>query len=97
MSNIFIRPGKVEDSDTVFYIFERDLADFPVVLSYPESQVAAQGRTGFGCEVPMVNQVVVDYLLKRGFRMDSFVALMMNDKPFTRFENYILTSPPFFM
>ena len=149
MSNISIQPGKVEDSYTVFHIFERTLAeidkrvlgftrhvdhnwllsdrlgylysrndqpvgygylgvrngpfalldksDFPAVLAHAESQAAAQGRTGFGIEVPMINQVVVDYLLGRGFRMDTFMAVMMNDKPFAKFENYILTSPPFFM
>ena len=45
----------------------------------------------------MINQVAVDYLLGRGFWMDAFMAVMMTDRPFARFENYILTSPPFFM
>ncbi|MES0361635.1 MAG: GNAT family N-acetyltransferase [Anaerolineales bacterium] len=74
-----------------------DEADFPAVLAHAESQAAAQCRTEFGLEVPMINQVAVDYLLGRGFRMDAFMAVMMTDKPFARFENYILTSPPFFM
>ena len=45
----------------------------------------------------MINRDVVDYLLARGFRIDSFVAIMMNDGPFGRFENYIVTSPPFIL
>jgi hypothetical protein len=72
-------------------------ADFPAVLAHAESQAAANGQDRFGVEVPMVNQVVVDYLLARDFRLDTFMAVMMTDKPFGRFENYILTSPPFFM
>jgi hypothetical protein len=74
-----------------------DEAAFPTVLAHAESQAAAQGRTEFGLEVPMINQVAVDYLLGRDFRMDVFMAVMMIDKPFARFKNYILTSPPFFM
>jgi len=74
-----------------------DEADFPAVLAHAESQTLKQGRKEFGLEVPMINQVAVDYLLGRGFRMDAFMAVMMTDKPFARFENYILTSPPFFM
>ncbi|MFC1922606.1 GNAT family N-acetyltransferase [Chloroflexota bacterium] len=74
-----------------------DKADFPAVLAHAESQAHIQGRKEFGLEVPTINQVAVDYLLGRGFRMDAFMAVMMNDKPFARFKNYILTSPPFFM
>ena len=74
-----------------------DEADFPAVFAHAESQALIQGRKDFGLEVPMINQVAVDYLLGRGFRMDSFMAVMMTDKPFGRFENYIFTSPPFFM
>lgn len=74
-----------------------DEADFRAVLAHAESQALIQGRKEFGLEVPMINQVAVDYLLGRGFRMDTFMAVMMTDKPFARFENYILTSPPFFM
>jgi hypothetical protein len=45
----------------------------------------------------MVNESAVDHLLQRGFKMHSFAAIMMNDKPMAKFENYILTSPPFFL
>jgi len=71
--------------------------DFPAVPAHAKSQAAAQGRREFGLELPMVNQVAVDHLLGRGFKMHSFVAIMMNDQPFTKFENYILASPQFFL
>jgi GNAT superfamily N-acetyltransferase len=74
-----------------------DSGCFPAVLAHAERDAAQHGRDHFGIEVPMVNQVVVDYALARGFRMDSFVAVLMNDAPFGRFENYIVTSPPFFL
>jgi GNAT superfamily N-acetyltransferase len=72
-----------------------DAADYPAVLSHAENQAATQGLSHFGLEVPMVNQTAVDYLLARGFKIDSFVAQFMSDKPFGKFENYIVTSPPF--
>jgi hypothetical protein len=71
--------------------------DFPAVLAHAESEAAAQGQHEFGLEVPMVNQVAVDYMLARGYRMDAFIALLMNDRPFGKFENYIVTSPPFIL
>lgn len=71
--------------------------DFPAVLAHAESQAATQGRHEFGLELPMVNQAAVDYLLGRGFLIDSFVAIMINDQPWAIFENYILTSPFFFL
>lgn len=74
-----------------------DPGDFPAVLAHAENEAAAQGRDEFGLEVPMINRNVVDYLLARGFRMDSFVALFMCDAPFGKFENYIVTSPPFIL
>lgn len=74
-----------------------DTNDFPTVLAHAESQAAAQGRCEFGLELPMVNQVAVDYLLGREFMIHGFVAIMMNDHPMAKFENYILTSPPFFL
>jgi len=74
-----------------------EAGDFSAVLAHAETQAAAQDRDEFGLEVPMGNRAAIDYLLARGYRMDSFVAMLMSDAPFGRFENYILTSPPFFL
>jgi GNAT superfamily N-acetyltransferase len=74
-----------------------EASDFPAVLAHAETEAAAQGRPEFGLEVPMVNHVAVDYLLARGYRLDSFMAILMNDGLFGRLENYLLTSPPFFL
>ncbi|UCC85556.1 MAG: GNAT family N-acetyltransferase [Anaerolineales bacterium] len=74
-----------------------DARDYPAVLAHAESQAAAQGRGQFGLEVATVNQAAVDYLLARSFRIDSFMAVLMNDTPFGTFENYIFPSPPFFL
>jgi GNAT superfamily N-acetyltransferase len=73
-----------------------DPQDFPVVLAHAE-QTAASSLEQFSLEVPLANQAAVDYLLKRGYQMHPFFALYLTDHPVGRFENYILTSPPFFV
>jgi hypothetical protein len=74
-----------------------DVADFPAVLAHAETQAAAEGFGHFGLEVPMVNQVAVDYLISRNFNIHGFVTLLMSDAPFGRFENYLALSPPFML
>ena len=71
--------------------------DFPAVLAHAESAAAGQGYEHFGVEIPMVNQAAVETLLDRGFRIDPFIAILMNDKPIGNLGNYITTSPPFFL
>lgn len=70
--------------------------DYPAVLAHAESQVAGSYER-FGLEVPTVNQAALSHLLSRNFRLDSFVATLMTDKSFGRFDRYIVTSPPFFL
>lgn len=72
-----------------------DAADYPAVLAHAETEAAIAGAGNFGLEVPTVNRTVVDYVLGRGFQMHGFIALVMSDEPFGRFENYLIMSPPF--
>lgn len=85
--------GYVGSSNGPFALL--DPADFPAVLAHAESEAARHNRE-FGLEVPMVNQAAVSYLLSRGFLLDWFAAVFMSDEPFGKFENYVVTSPPFF-
>ena len=75
-----------------------DPADFPAILAHAENQAAEGGRETLGLEVPLHNRHAVDFLLARGFKIpDGFYAFFMSDVPFGKFEQYIVTSPPFFM
>ena len=69
----------------------------PAVLAHSENHAYEGGLNHFGVEVPMINQPAVDYLVENGFKLDSFMAVMMTNKLFGKFENYIATSPPFFL
>ncbi len=71
-------------------------ATFPRFSAHAETEAALKG-TEFSVEVPMVNLAAVDYLLSRGCKLESFFEFFMADAPFGKFENYVLTSPPFFV
>jgi GNAT superfamily N-acetyltransferase len=72
-------------------------SDVPAALAHAERRAAERGEDHFGVELPMVNRAAVQHLLGRGFRLEPFVAVLMSDEPFGRFENYVLSSPPFFL
>ncbi|NUM45113.1 MAG: GNAT family N-acetyltransferase [Anaerolineales bacterium] len=75
-----------------------DPGDYPAVLSHMENQASQTGLERVGVEVPLHNRHAVDYLLACGFKIpDGFFAFFMSDAPFGKFEQYIVTSPPFFM
>src|SRR5262245_46227709 len=47
-----------------------DPNDFPAVLAHAETQAHALGAESVGFEVPLINKIVVDYLLGRGYKLD---------------------------
>jgi hypothetical protein len=63
--------------------------------AHAESEAAAPGRELLGMEAAMANRVTADYLLARGYRTDSFIALLMLGESFGRFENCVLTDSSF--
>lgn len=72
-------------------------ADLPGALAHAEAAWHAQGHTRIGFELPLINHTAVDYLLGRGYRLEDFFAFFMSSVPFGRFENYVFTSPIFFI
>lgn len=73
-----------------------DDKDFAAVLAHAETKAAVHERE-FKIAVPLINQAAVDYLLARGYRIESFMVFLMSDVPFGKFENYIVTSPMFIL
>jgi GNAT superfamily N-acetyltransferase len=72
-------------------------AYFPVVLAHAETQAHRLGAESVGFETPAVNTIAIDHLMSRGYRLEGFLTSILSDKPFGKFENYLLTSPPFFL
>jgi hypothetical protein len=71
--------------------------DFPAALAHSAAQAAARGDQETGFEVPLINRAAVDYLLSHDYRMDPFFAFYLCDAPVGHLENYVVTSPPFFL
>jgi GNAT superfamily N-acetyltransferase len=74
-----------------------DESDFPAVLARVETEAASHNEPELEFEVPLINRAAVNHLLGRGFQMEPFTVFLMSDQPFGKFENYICTSPPFFV
>jgi hypothetical protein len=72
----------------------RQARDFPAVLAHAESHAVGKWER-FGVEVPLVNRSAIQYLLARGYKMDSFTAIFMSDVEFGDFGRYIFFGPPF--
>ena len=74
-----------------------DNTDFPAVLAHAETLAHSIGAGSVGFETPSINTIAVDFLMKRGYRLEGFIGSIMSNKPFGKFENYLLSSPPYFL
>ena len=74
-----------------------DKTDFPAVLAHAETQAHRLGAETVGFETPTINTIAIDHLMSRNYRLEGFITSILSDKPFGKFENYLLTSPPFFL
>jgi GNAT superfamily N-acetyltransferase len=74
-----------------------DSRDFAAVMAHAEANAFARGYDQVGFDIPMLNRAAIDYVLARRYKLDPFIAFFMSDQPYGKFENYILTSPPYFI
>lgn len=71
--------------------------DYPAVLAHGENRAESRGSRHFGLEVPEVNTAAMSYLVRRGYKNDKLVTTLMSNVPIGKFENYLVTSPPFIL
>jgi GNAT superfamily N-acetyltransferase len=69
--------------------------DLVPALLHVESRAHALGVSQLSLQVPSVNGVAIRHLLARGFRIDSWVNLLMSNRPFGQFDRFIAFSPVF--
>lgn len=72
-------------------------AHYPAVLAHAESQAAAAGHEQLSFWVHSPNQPALDYLLARKYSVRPFVATLLSDAPFGRFDSYVNMQPPFLL
>lgn len=74
-----------------------DKSDFPAVIAHAERRAYTLGARSVGFETPAINTTAINFLMKRGYQLEGFMGSIMSNKPFGKFENYLLTSPPYFL
>jgi GNAT superfamily N-acetyltransferase len=69
-------------------------ADLPQILLHLEARAHACGMQSISFEVPTINEVAMQYLLGRGFRIDAPLNLLMSNVPFGKFDRLVAFGPP---
>jgi len=72
-----------------------DPDDQPAILTHLEGRARALGRERLAFEVPSINEVAMRHLLDRGYRIDTFLTLLLTSRPFGQFDRFIGFAPPF--
>jgi GNAT superfamily N-acetyltransferase len=72
-----------------------EAADLAPALLHVETRAHALGVSQLNLQVPGVNGVAMRHLLARGFRIDTWVNLLMSNHPFGQFDRFIAFSPTF--
>lgn len=73
------------------------VGDLPDMLLHVEGRAHALGVERLDFEVPAPNAVAIHHLLSRGFRFDSWVNVLMTNRPFGQFDRFIGCPPPMFL
>lgn len=68
-------------------------ADLPAILLHLEAQAAARELESISFEVPSINEVAMQHLLGRGFKVDAPLNLLMSNVPFGKFDRLIAFGP----
>jgi GNAT superfamily N-acetyltransferase len=69
-------------------------ADQRPILLHLEAQAHACGMDSISFEVPSINEVAMQHLLGRGFKIDAPLNLLMSNVPFGKFDRLIAFGPP---
>lgn len=69
-------------------------ADQPFILADLENRAHAAGVEEVSFSVPMVNEVAMNHLFSRGFKIDGPLHLFMSNRPFGNFDRFITFAPP---
>ena len=72
----------------------REPADLRPILLHLEARAQACGMESISFEVPSINEVAMQHLLSRGFRIDAPLNLLMSNRPFGQFDRLIAFGPP---
>lgn len=72
-------------------------ADLPDLVLHVEDRAASLELPKIEFQLPAPNEVAARHLLRRGFKIDPWVNLLMSDRPFGRFDRVLGFGPPVFL
>jgi GNAT superfamily N-acetyltransferase len=72
-------------------------SDLPAVLLHVEGLARSIGLERLELQVPAPNDVAIRHLMGRRYRFDSWINILMSDRPFGQFDRFIPFSPPLFL
>lgn len=74
-----------------------DPADMGAILLDVEGRAYESGIKKLDFQVPSLNEIATRHLLARGFQLDTWMNLLMSNRPFGRFDRFIAFGPPMFL
>jgi GNAT superfamily N-acetyltransferase len=74
-----------------------DPADLPAVLLHAEGEARSIGLPRLELQLPAPNAAGIRHLMSRGFRFDTWINILMSDRPFGQFDRFVPFGPPLFL
>lgn len=72
-------------------------SDLPAILLHAEGLAHTIGVQRLELQVPAPNAIAIRHLMARGYRFDSWINILMSDRPFGQFDRFIPFGPPHFL
>jgi GNAT superfamily N-acetyltransferase len=72
-------------------------SDLPEILLHVEGLARTIGVQRLELQVPAPNAVAIHHLMGRRYRFDSWINILMSDRPFGQFDRFIPFGPPLFL
>ena len=72
-------------------------SDLPAILLHVEALARTMELERLELQVPAPNAIAIRHLTGRRYRFDSWINILMSDRPFGQFDRFIPFSPPLFL
>jgi GNAT superfamily N-acetyltransferase len=72
-------------------------SDLPAMLLHVEGVAHTFGHQRLELQVPAPNAIAIRHLMGRRYRFDSWINILMSDRPFGQFDRFIPFNPPLFL
>jgi GNAT superfamily N-acetyltransferase len=74
-----------------------DPSDLPAILLHVEALARNMELERMELQVPAPNAIAIRHLMSRRYRFDSWINILMSDRPFGQFDRFLPFGPPLFL